>query len=87
MPVRRPLNPLAIVSFATSLLALGAIAVIAGHLALVQIKRQEQSGRGFALAGVILGYVGIAIGLAVVGFWIYVLSTGNLVVSPLLPNA
>lgn len=86
MPVRGPMNVLAIVAFATSLLALGVVAVIAGHIALRQIARTGESGRGFALTGVILGYLGIVVGLAAVGLWLFTLSTGTLVVSPLLPN-
>jgi hypothetical protein len=35
------------------------LAVVLGHVALVQTKRHSQSGRGLALAGVVLGYIGI----------------------------
>jgi peptidyl-prolyl cis-trans isomerase B (cyclophilin B) len=80
-------NVLAIVSFVTALLALGVVAVIAGHTALSQIKRTGDSGRGLALAGVILGYLGIVGALLVVGLWVFALSNGNLVVSPLVPSA
>jgi hypothetical protein len=34
--------------------------VICGHIALSQIKRTGESGRGLALAGLIIGYVYIA---------------------------
>ena len=39
------------------------VAVILGHVALSQIKKSEgsQEGRGFAIAGVVLGYIGIAL--------------------------
>jgi hypothetical protein len=37
------------------------LAVIFGHLALGQIKRSGQSGHGMALAGLILGYIGLAV--------------------------
>jgi hypothetical protein len=60
------LNTLAIVSLASGLLWLGWLgsitAVITGHIAMHQIGRSAgtQSGRGFALAGVCLGYFAIA---------------------------
>lgn len=34
--------------------------VICGHIALGQIKRTGESGRGLALAGVVIGYIAIA---------------------------
>ncbi len=58
------LNTLAVVSIATALTSIGAVAaIITGHAALTQIKKSGQSGRGLALAGTIVGYVTIA-------FWI-----------------
>jgi hypothetical protein len=35
------------------------LAVIFGHVALGQIARQNQSGRGMAIAGLVLGYIGL----------------------------
>ena len=58
------LNTLAVVSIATALTSIGAVAaIITGHVALTQIKKSGQSGRGLALDGTIVGYVTIA-------FWI-----------------
>ena len=58
------LNTLAVVSIASALTSIGAVAaIITGHVALTQIKKSGQSGRGLALAGTIVGYVTIA-------FWI-----------------
>lgn len=58
------LNTLAVVSLATALTSIGAVAaIITGHVALTQIKRSGESGRGLALAGTIVGYVTI-------GLWI-----------------
>ena len=68
-------NPLAIVSLVLSLVAvfiwfLGSLgAVICGHIALSQIKRTGEGGRGLALAGVIIGYIGL--GFAVLTGVIY----------------
>lgn len=62
---------------------IGAIgAIITGHMALGQIKRTGEKGRGMALAGLILGYVGIALGLLlVIGFFLFfgaIASTGSM---------
>ncbi|WP_194383187.1 DUF4190 domain-containing protein [Microbacterium luteum] len=65
-------NTLAIVSLIASISAfvilpfLGSLAgVITGHMSLSQISRTGEQGRGLALAGLIVGYVGLA--LAVIG--------------------
>jgi hypothetical protein len=39
------------------------LAVIFGHIALGQIRERHQEGTGMARAGLILGYVGIALGV------------------------
>ncbi|TXK19209.1 DUF4190 domain-containing protein [Homoserinibacter sp. GY 40078] len=62
----RRTNPLAIVSLVLSLSSLlfsiTAIGgVITGHIALAQIKRTGDDGRGLAIAGVIVGYAMIAV--------------------------
>ncbi len=62
----KPLNPLAVVSLITSILPFHLIGIITGHIALVQIKRTGARGRGLALAGVILGYVGCVVVLIIV---------------------
>jgi uncharacterized protein with PQ loop repeat len=60
------LNTLAVVSLATAATGFGAVAaVITGHISLAQLKKSNESGRGLALTGMILGYVGI--GLWVIG--------------------
>lgn len=60
------LNTLAVVSLATAVSGFGAVAaVITGHISLAQLKKTNESGRGLALTGLILGYVGI--GLWVIG--------------------
>jgi hypothetical protein len=60
------LNTLAVVSLATAVSGFGAVAaVITGHISLAQLKKTNESGRGLALTGMILGYVGV--GLWVIG--------------------
>lgn len=39
------------------------VAVITGHIALKQLRTSGEQGRGMALAGVIVGWVGVALGL------------------------
>ncbi len=51
----------------------GIAAVITGHMALGRIKISGQGGRGMAIAGLILGYLGI------VG-WIIAILTGGLAI-------
>ena len=58
-----PLAPrtdgLAIASFVCALCGLGLIPVVLGHVSLARIKRQGLGGQGFALVGLILGYLTI----------------------------
>ena len=64
------LNTLAVVSLASAISGIGAlIAVITGHVSLAQIKRSGESGRGLAIAGVVVGYIHIA-------FWIIFVALG-----------
>ena len=61
-PASERWNVLAIVGFVLAFfVSLGA--VICGHIALSQIKKTGEKGHGLALAAVIIGYVGIAIGI------------------------
>ncbi|MGH9414410.1 MAG: DUF4190 domain-containing protein [Terriglobales bacterium] len=41
------------------------LAIVFGHVALVQIKRagDNSTGRGMAIAGLVLGYLGVAIAI------------------------
>jgi uncharacterized membrane protein len=72
-PYRQPArtNPLAIISLVAGcaqffFCIIGSIvAIVTGHIARGQIKRTGEQGAGFALAGLILGYVGLV--LAVLG--------------------
>jgi hypothetical protein len=60
---RPPYDGLAITSFIFGLLWFGwlgsILAVIFGHIALRNIRRTHASGRGLAIAGLILGYIGL----------------------------
>ena len=52
------------------------LAVIFGHVALSQIKKADgrQTGRGMAIAGLVLGYIGIATFVVFFGF-VFIFST------------
>ncbi len=67
-PMGNSVNGIAIASLICSLLGLGLVGVILGHLGLREIKRSNgyQEGRGLAIAGLIIGYLEIALGVAVV---------------------
>lgn len=53
-------NALAIVALVLALMGISIGGVVAGHISLSQIKRTAEQGRGMALAGLIIGYVGCA---------------------------
>lgn len=61
----RGTHGLAIVSFVLGILWLGwlgsILAVIFGHVALSQIARSGQNGRGLAIAGLVLGWIGVGV--------------------------
>ena len=75
-------NGLAVASLVTGLffwcfLVPGVVAIVLGYLALEQIDRSGGSltGRGMAIAGIILGWVGIGVlGLMALGWFLTVLA-------------
>lgn len=64
-------NTLAIVSLVLSLVGVAIGGIITGHIALSQIKRTGEGGRGLALAGTIIGYVVTA--LSILGIIAYII--------------
>lgn len=73
-------NTMAIVAFVLSFVV-NLAGVITGHIALGQIKRTGEKGRGFALAGVIIGYVSLAASVAAAIILVVVLAAGGLAAS------
>lgn len=65
-PLPAPTNALAIAALVTSLLGMAIVPVVLGHLSLGQIARSGESGRGLAIAGLIIGYASIA-------FWLLIM--------------
>lgn len=69
-------NGLAIASFVCSLLGLGLVGVVLGHIALGRIARTGEGGRGLAIAGLVIGYLSIV--LAIIAILAVVLVTGSI---------
>ena len=65
-PSAAPTNTMAIVSMISSIIgwfafgSLCIVGVILGHISLKQLKTSGEGGRGMALTGLIMGYIGIA---------------------------
>lgn len=53
-------NSMAVASFVCGFLC-SLLAVVFGHIALSQISRSGESGRGLAIAGLVLGYIGVGV--------------------------
>jgi uncharacterized protein YacL len=68
-------NVLAIVSLVSAFFV-SLAAVITGHIALSQIKRTGEKGRGLAIAGLVLGYLGMIAGL-IVGLIVFLAIASN----------
>lgn len=78
-------NPLAIASLSLSIvgllccgLILGTAGVVCGHIALNQIKTKGGNGQGLAKAGLIIGYIAIALHLIFTIVYIGAAATGGL---------
>ncbi|MFI8632193.1 DUF4190 domain-containing protein [Microbacterium sp. NPDC077663] len=74
----RPNNVLAIISLVASIAGLtlvpfiGSIAgVITGHMSLKQLKTSGENGRGMALAGTIIGWIGSGFWLLLILIWVF----------------
>ncbi|MCF4120688.1 DUF4190 domain-containing protein [Antribacter sp. KLBMP9083] len=75
-PTQQPsTDGLAIAALVTGILSLGIIPIILGALALSRIKKSGQSGRGMAIAGIVLGALGIFAWVALIIFFVAVAST------------
>lgn len=70
---------MAVASFVCALCGLALIPVVLGHLALARIRRTGAGGTGFAVTGLVLGYLALAvyvvIAVAVVGAVLWAVNT------------
>lgn len=75
-PAQQPTgtNTLAIIALISSFF-ISLAGVICGHIALGQIKKSGEQGRGLALAGVIIGYIGLALGILWIVFVFFIIGT------------
>jgi peptidyl-prolyl cis-trans isomerase B (cyclophilin B) len=62
----RPFNVLSIVGFVLSLVGISLVGVILGHIGLSQITKRGERGKGFAIAALVLGYLGILATIVIV---------------------
>jgi len=62
-----PTNGLAIASMIISILGFGPVGAIMGHIARRQIQERGEQGDGFALAGIIVGWVTTGIWVCICG--------------------
>ncbi|MFC9419893.1 DUF4190 domain-containing protein, partial [Bacillus mobilis] len=70
-------NPFAIASFVLSFFVT-LLSIIFGHVALSQIKRTGEGGRGLALAGLWISYLSVVAALTALGvFWVMALNAQN----------
>lgn len=67
---RPELNPLAIISLVVALVGCSPVAVILGHVALGQIRRRGEDGRGLAVAGLVVGYLSLVATVLVAALYV-----------------
>jgi peptidyl-prolyl cis-trans isomerase B (cyclophilin B) len=63
VPVSNKTNGMAIAALVVSLICCAPLGVIFGHLAISQINKTCEGGRGLAVAGLVIGYIGCALGI------------------------
>lgn len=72
------MNVMALVSFISSLVSfitgglLAIVGVITGHIAMNQLKQSEETGKGFAIAGLVISYAQILLLILLIGFVVIV---------------
>ena len=77
-----PTDGLCVTSFVLALLGFNIIAVIFGHVGLRRVKQTGAPGAGWAIAGLIIGYMTLAailvvVAIAVVAVWWGVSASGS----------
>src|ERR1700756_612072 len=68
-PQPRRTNAMAIAAL-VSAFVVAPLGIVFGHIALSQIRRSDEDGRGLAIAGLVLGYVFTALYLLLIVIWV-----------------
>jgi peptidyl-prolyl cis-trans isomerase B (cyclophilin B) len=68
-PPPRQTNSMAIVAL-VSVLVFAPLGIVFGHIALSQIRRSDEDGKGLAIAGLVIGYILTGLFLLVIVFWL-----------------
>ena len=71
-PPPRQTNSMAIVALVSSLIV-PPVGIVCGHIALSQIRRTGEEGRGMAIAGLVVGYIYTAFLVLMFLFWLVML--------------
>ncbi len=71
--VSRPTNGLAIAAMIVAIVGFGPVGAIMGHIARKQIQQTGEQGDGFALAGIIVGWITTGIWVLICGGYIVLL--------------
>lgn len=80
-------NGLAIASFILSLVGLGVVGLIMGIIALNQIKTTGEQGKGFAIAGIILGVLSVIAVIILIIMWFVLWRTAvDIIQTPTIYN-
>ena len=74
-------NTLAIVSFVSSFV-IAIVGIVTGHMALRQIRRTGEGGRGLAIAGLVISYAFVGVIALVAGYVAVVASLGSVASRP-----
>jgi len=69
-------NVLSIISLVTSIIGISLAGIICGHIGLSQIKKTGERGRGLAIGGLVVGYLGLIAGLIFVVVFFVVIMAG-----------
>ncbi|OLE26274.1 MAG: hypothetical protein AUG44_13515 [Actinobacteria bacterium 13_1_20CM_3_71_11] len=62
---------LSVVCYGVGGIVIGAVGAILGHVGKRQIAQRGEQGGGMALAGIIVGWISVVLGIAVVAFFVF----------------
>lgn len=84
LPGSGPTSGMAIASLVCSLLGIGLVGVILGHIALSQIKASNgyTQGKGLAIAGLVIGYLQIAAFVLIILFIVIAVASAGTTTTP-----